>query len=163
MYGKMLPPILWNPFIYLTSIHGALVRRIINLSCCYHHSAEQQPAHNPAVNVRTLSFQGHCPPSWPTPLALTCPFPVFPPELVSAALLILWVPLQGHVAHLKQALILACCALSVQIKSQRLRPTLQGSLDSSCQHAGCWKPAAVSGNQPISSDNYQVGSFLFNA
>lgn len=65
MYRKMLPPMLWNPFIYLTNIHRALVGKIINLSRCCHLNAEQWSAHNLAIDVRMSSFQAYCPRPWP--------------------------------------------------------------------------------------------------
>lgn len=105
-------------------------------------------------------FRGYHSPFWsvvPTP---PCPCSVSRPVLVSTALFSLWVPLQCHVNCLKRALILACCALSVQIKSRQLKPTRRAVLDSSpCQPTTARQAAAVSGKQLISSDDDQVGIF----
>lgn len=143
------------------------------LLCCYNihdkpwiyqDNASIMLTYNPfttwPITLYFTFFWGHHPPFWsvvPTP---PCPCSVSRPVLVSTALLSLWVPLQCHVTRPKRALILACCALSVQIKSRQLKPTLRAILDSSpCQPTTERQAAAASGKQLISSDDDQVGIF----
>lgn len=92
---------------------------------------------------------GHHCPFWsavPTP---HCPGSVSRPEHVSNVLPILWVPFQCHVSSLKRALILVCCALSVQIKSRQLKPTPQASAWQLSLSARCWKTGSSREWEPV--------------